>query len=72
MDTARRGGDIATCYAAPAKAEKELGWKAKLTVEEACADGWRWQSMNPNGFLEEGEEADTTGKRKGLIFEMYK
>ena len=48
----RRPGDIATCYADPAKAEKELGWKAKKGIEEMCADSWRWQSNNPNGYAE--------------------
>ena len=47
---ARRPGDIATCYASTAKAEAELGWRAEKTLEEACADAWRWQSQNPNGF----------------------
>jgi len=46
----RRPGDIATCYADPSKAEKELGWKAEKTIEDACRDAWRWQSKNPNGF----------------------
>ena len=46
----RRAGDIATCYADAAKAERELGWKAKRGLDEMCADAWRWQSMNPNGY----------------------
>lgn len=47
----RRPGDIASCYADASKAERELGgWKATRTIDEACADGWRWQSSNPNGF----------------------
>lgn len=46
----RREGDIATCYADPSKAEKELGWKAKYTIEEMCQDSWRWQSNNPDGY----------------------
>lgn len=46
----RRAGDIATCYADPALAKKELGWEAKLGLEEMCEDGWRWQSANPNGY----------------------
>ena len=48
----RRPGDIATCYCDPSKAKKELGWEAKYGIEEMCADSWRWQSMNPNGFEE--------------------
>ena len=46
----RRPGDIAACFADPAKAETELGWKAENGIEEMCADGWKWQSQNPNGF----------------------
>jgi UDP-glucose 4-epimerase len=46
----RRPGDIATCYADPSLAAKIFGWKATRTVEEACADTWRWQSTHPNGF----------------------
>ena len=48
----RRAGDIATCYADPAKAAKVLGWKAEHTLDEMCADTWRWQSQNPNGYNE--------------------
>lgn len=48
--TPRRPGDIATCYADPTKAEKELGWKAKRGLDEMMRDAWQWQSMNPNGF----------------------
>ncbi len=47
---ARRPGDVAECYADPAFAEKELGWKAVRGIEEMCEDSWRWQSNNPNGF----------------------
>ncbi|MEZ3420335.1 MAG: UDP-glucose 4-epimerase GalE [Eubacterium sp.] len=46
----RRAGDIATCYSDPAKALKELGWKAERDIEEMCEDSWRWQSQNPNGY----------------------
>jgi UDP-glucose 4-epimerase len=46
----RRAGDIATCYADPAKAERELGWKALRGLDEMMRDAWRWQSMNPNGY----------------------
>lgn len=48
----RRPGDIAVCYADPSKAEKELGFKAKKTLDDMCADTWRWQSMNKNGYRE--------------------
>jgi len=46
----RRPGDIATCYADPEKAYRELGWKAEYGIEEMCEDSYRWQSQNPNGF----------------------
>lgn len=46
----RRPGDIDACYADPAKAEKELGWKAEFDINRMCEDSWRWQSANPNGY----------------------
>ncbi len=46
----RRKGDIATCYADPGLAARELGWKAEKGIEEMCADTWRWQQQNPNGY----------------------
>ncbi len=46
----RRDGDIATCYCNPEKAEKELGWKAEYTLDDMCADSWRWQTMNADGY----------------------
>ena len=48
----RRAGDIATCYADPTKAKKELGWVAQYGIEEMCEDSWRWQTMNPNGYAD--------------------
>ena len=48
--TARRPGDIATCYASADLAYKELGWKAENGIREMCEDAWRWQKNNPNGF----------------------
>ncbi len=48
----RREGDIAMCYADPAKAKAELGWEAVRGLEEMCEDSWRWQSMNPDGYRE--------------------
>ena len=47
---ARRPGDIAACYADPARAREELGWEAQLGIEEMCASSWKWQSQNPNGY----------------------
>lgn len=46
----RRPGDIATCYADPAKAKAELGWEALRGLDEMCEDSWRWQFNNPNGY----------------------
>ena len=48
----RRPGDIATCYADPAKSAEKLGWKAEKTLADMCRDSWRWQKNNPNGFNE--------------------
>ena len=45
----RRSGDIASCYLDPTKAAQELGWKASLTIDDACRDAWNWQRQNPNG-----------------------
>ena len=47
---ARRPGDVAQCYADPACAARELDWKATRGLEEMCADSWRWQSLNPDGY----------------------
>ena len=52
----RRAGDIAVCYSNAEKAERELGWKAEYGIREMCADSWRWQSMNPDGFEERKEK----------------
>ena len=48
--TPRRAGDIAVCYADPGLAERELGWRAELTIKDACRDAWNWQNNNPNGY----------------------
>ena len=48
--TTRRPGDIATCYCDASKAKKELGWEAQYGIKEMCADSWRWQKNNPNGY----------------------
>ena len=47
---ARRPGDIAACFADPTLAHEILGWRAERGLEAMCADGWRWQSGNPQGF----------------------
>ena len=46
----RRPGDIAVCYADPAKSAEKLGWKAEKDLSDMVRDSWRWQSQNPNGY----------------------
>lgn len=48
--TGRRPGDAAVSYADPTKAEAELGWRAEKSLDEMCADHWRWQQQNPHGY----------------------
>ena len=48
----RRPGDIAESYADPTRANTELGWRAEKSIDDMCADTWRWQSENPNGYPE--------------------
>jgi UDP-glucose 4-epimerase len=47
---ARRPGDVATCYADVARARRLLGWQARRGLDAMCADAWRWQAANPDGF----------------------
>jgi UDP-glucose 4-epimerase len=47
----RRSGDVAACFADPALAAELLGWQARHDLSRMCADSWRWQSNNPNGFV---------------------
>ena len=49
---ARRPGDIAECWADPAKAKELLGWTAQKNLEDMCRDAWRWQTQNPNGYAD--------------------
>lgn len=48
----RRPGDVPQCYAAPLKAERELGWKAERDLKDMCRDSWNWQKNNPKGYEE--------------------
>jgi UDP-glucose 4-epimerase len=48
--TARRAGDVATCYASVHRASELLGWHAEHDLEKMCADHWRWQCNNPEGY----------------------
>jgi UDP-glucose 4-epimerase len=49
----RRPGDVLDLTANPALANKELQWKTELTLEDACADLWRWVSKNPKGYRQD-------------------
>ena len=49
----RRPGDLATCYADPAKSAEKLGWKAEKNLVDMCRDSWNWQSKNPMGFAKD-------------------
>ena len=48
----RRAGDIAACYANPSFSKEVLGWEAVKTLDEMCADSWKWQMNNPEGYVE--------------------
>lgn len=61
-----RRGDVASCFADPTKAKMELNWEAEKGLEEMCADAWRWQRKNPNGYE---EDPHFTGKSEDFLFE---
>ena len=46
----RRPGDVASSYADPSKAQREMGWTALRFLDDICRDAWKWQSQNPNGY----------------------
>jgi UDP-glucose 4-epimerase len=46
----RRAGDVAACFASADKAAHDLNWRTEKTLDQACADSWRWQSQNPTGY----------------------
>ena len=48
--TARRPGDLGTCYADPSKSAEKLGWTAEKNLEDMCRDAWNWQKNNPMGY----------------------
>jgi UDP-glucose 4-epimerase len=50
----RRPGDVAACYADPSRAATELGWTSRFGLDVMCADAWRWQAANPQGYPPEG------------------
>jgi UDP-glucose 4-epimerase len=47
----RRPGDVAACFADAGLAGRELGWSTRLGLDEMCRDVWRWQSLNPQGYV---------------------
>lgn len=49
----RRPGDVLNLTAKSARAYEELGWKTKHTLEDACADLWRWTENNPQGYRQD-------------------
>lgn len=49
---ARRAGDVATLYADPGRAQRLLGWRARLGVRRMCRDAWRWQSLHSHGYAD--------------------
>src|SRR5690606_7995327 len=46
----RRAGDVAASYADPSAAHEELGWRTERSLDDMCADTWRWQQANPQGY----------------------
>ncbi len=46
----RRAGDVVAVWADPARARTLLDWRAARTLADMCADHWRWQSQNPDGY----------------------
>ena len=59
----RRLGDVAEVYADPGLALELLGWRAELGVDAMCEDAWRWQRMNPDGYL----DLDSGGDAESLL-----
>lgn len=53
----RRPGDIAMSLADPSRARRELLWCANRTLQDICADAWRWQQLNPRGYSDEPAQA---------------
>jgi len=58
---ARRLGDVAACWADPARAATLLGWRARRDLARMCADSWRWQQSNPDGYASPAPAAHPTG-----------
>ncbi len=58
---ARRPGDIAAAWADPSLAREVLSWQARHTIDDMCADGWRWQSQHPDGYRTASPSAPVRG-----------
>lgn len=52
----RRAGDVLNLTAKADRAEKELGWKAEKTLEDACVDLWKWTENNPQGYRQQAPQ----------------
>ncbi|MCJ1311803.1 UDP-glucose-4-epimerase [Agyrium rufum] len=63
----RRAGDVLNLTANPARANKELGWRAELGLEESCRDLWRWTEHNPKGYRQEPPGEFVEALRKGGV-----
>lgn len=61
----RRAGDVAVCYADPTFAKDALGWTSALSLQQMCADHWRWQLQNPNGYR--GSELPKVPERSSYL-----
>jgi len=61
----RRDGDVLDLTANPSLANKELGWKAQRTLEDACEDLWRWTSNNPQGYRQQPPQELLDAIKKG-------
>ena len=61
----RRAGDVAVCYADPTFAKDALSWTSTRSLQQMCADHWRWQLQNPNGFR--AGEFPKTPERSGHL-----
>src|SRR5690606_21832193 len=51
----RRPGDIANCYADPSRIHIDLGWTARRDLKQMVEDAWRWQRLNPHGYVDSAE-----------------
>ena len=66
----RRPMDVASCYSDPSLAKKELNWEAKRGLKEMCEDQWNWQSQNPHGYIQKGED-DSRTKEERVINDRH-